>query len=108
MSHCCQWSPSHVITTKLAPQVNLVPKYVLPREDRLGSSTQWFYEGDMHFMAYKNIGSSFENNSKGANSNVSHTKDNKLYGETSLTTFKRSSKCSNKWFSTVKKCMLLC
>jgi hypothetical protein len=63
-------------------------KYVLPQEDRLGSSTQWFYEGDMHFMAYKQICSSFEDNSKGANSNVSHTKDNIFYGEISWITLK--------------------
>lgn len=42
----------------------------------------------MHFMAYKKFGSSFEDNSKGANSNVSHTKDNRFYGEISLTTSK--------------------
>jgi hypothetical protein len=83
MSHCCQWSPPHVITTKLTPQVNLIPKYVLPQEDRLGFSTQWFYEGDVHFMAYKFIFSSFEDSSKGVNSNVSHTKDNIFYGEIS-------------------------
>jgi hypothetical protein len=42
----------------------------------------------MHFMAYKSFGSSFENNSKGANSNVSHTKDNRFYGEISWITLK--------------------
>lgn len=63
--------------------MNLIPKYVLPQEDRLGFSAQWFYEGDVHFMAYKFIFSSFEDNSKGANSNVSHTKDNIFYGEIS-------------------------
>ncbi len=68
--------------------MNLIPKYVLPQEDRLGSSTQHFYEGDMHFMTYKNYGSSFEDNSKGVNSNVSHTKDNRFYGEISLITLK--------------------
>ncbi len=68
--------------------MNLIPKYVLPQEDKLGSSTQHFYEGDMQFMTYKNYGSSFEDNSKGANSNVSHTKDNRLYGEISWITLK--------------------